>query len=658
MTWPLTVRRLVCFTAFVLALAAVSFSFAYSYTEGDEPNVRAQADPNTSPSSPATVLEALQRAHQADGATFVLQGELDCLIAEGGGGACPSAAAVDLLQALRLLAGQEKVANPHKVVLAAFTQHKDLLRGRLTNDQFVMLLGHYERYLGGRKIAVGLESAPNSVHKTDKRIWQEEAGPNLSDAPRTIRVLAYTMTEPDGKVIGRHFVLLKRHTPNQIDVVDPSSPLKDRRYILEHRKGDREAHSRIFLLNPAGIPRDRGRVFELDTVFSVSLPGPGREGKTPPDSVKGIQDNVDATATQLRGTKDFLNPRVWRKLGARYGLPGLDLPPEYGGSGWPAVKMIEVFKHAGSHNLNFRDVVGGAHVRPLLKSIEPRVLDVVRQVARGDGYVAIAITEPEAGSDVPAIASTSRRVEGGYLLTGQKRFNARLDQATHVILFTQGTTGVKGQLSVFVVPINTPGLEVETLQAHGLTGNSYGGLKFKGLFVPEGCRIGEDGKGMDVFTEHFLYWRLMQTAAAIGTGENALQQMADRIKRREAFGGPIGRFTHLQQPIGQHTTELRMAHALAKEAASLIDRGDYKTARELINGLKAEGVEISLKAVDAAMRAFGGLGYSTEVDLGDRLRDLNGLRIADGTTDVMRMDVVRWHYGREFWEMAIQPKQR
>lgn len=91
-----------------------------------------------------------------------------------------------------------------------------------------------------------------------------------------------------------------------------------------------------------------------------------------------------------------------------------------------------------------------------------------------------------------------------------------------------------------------------------------------------------------------MYWRLMQAAAAIGTGESSLDQMAQRIKSREAFGGPIGRFTHLQQPLGQHTTELKMAIALAREAAALIDRGDYDAAEPLIDGLKAEGVEIAL----------------------------------------------------------------
>jgi alkylation response protein AidB-like acyl-CoA dehydrogenase len=146
----------------------------------------------------------------------------------------------------------------------------------------------------------------------------------------------------------------------------------------------------------------------------------------------------------------------------------------------------------------------------------------------------------------------------------------------------------------------------------------------------------------------------MQSAAAIGCGEASLEQMAKRIKERNAYGGPIGRFTHLQQPIGEYTTKLQMAMALAREAAQLIDQGKYNDATKLVSGIKAEGVEIALAASDAAMRAHGALGYSREVDLGDRVRDLMGLRIADGTTDVMRMEVVREVHGKEYWEMAIR----
>jgi alkylation response protein AidB-like acyl-CoA dehydrogenase len=150
----------------------------------------------------------------------------------------------------------------------------------------------------------------------------------------------------------------------------------------------------------------------------------------------------------------------------------------------------------------------------------------------------------------------------------------------------------------------------------------------------------------------------MQAAAAIGCGEGALDQMAQRIRTRQVFDAPIGRFTHLQQPLGECATKLAMAAAYAAKAAELIDQGDYKAASTLVNGVKAEGVEIALAAADAAMRAHGVLGYSREVDLGDRVRDLMGLRIADGTTDVMRMTVVRDLYGYDLWQMAVEPESK
>lgn len=504
-------------------------------------------------------------------------------------------------------------------------------------------------------------SAPNSGYRAHHQTWAEGEGPDLSFAPRKIRVLSYTVTDGTGMVLGRHFVLLKRASKDQIDVVDPMKPGGDRHYVLDYRPGEKGARARLLLDNPPGIPRAGGYVFEVNTVFTVSVLDEGELGARSTGrtaSTEYINGKLDETARELKGTDGFLKPRVWRKKTAEFGLPGLDLPAENGGSGWPAVKMIEVFRRAGWHNLNFRDVVGGAHVRPLLKSTAPEVLKIVRQVASGDAYIAIAITEPEAGTDIPAIKSSARKVDGGYLLNGRKRFNARLDQATHVVIFTQGAAGEPGKLSAFVVPVDASGITIERLQAHGLTGNSYGGISFKDMKVSDGQLLGRDGDGMRIFFEHFLYWRLMQAAAAIGTGENALDQMADRIKARHVFGGPIARFTHLQQPIGQHRTELRMAYALAREAAMRIDRGDYgKETRALICGIKAEGVEIALRATDAATRAFGGEGYSNLVDLGDRLRDLNGLRIADGTTDVMRMEVVRQTYGEEYWDMAIQPKK-
>jgi alkylation response protein AidB-like acyl-CoA dehydrogenase len=270
------------------------------------------------------------------------------------------------------------------------------------------------------------------------------------------------------------------------------------------------------------------------------------------------------------------------------------------------------------------------------------------------------MTEPQAGSDFHAIKSTARKVDGGYLLNGEKRYVARLEQATHVIVFTQPASGEPRGLSAFVLPIDTPGLEPYSFGAYGLKGNSFGGVRFKDVRVEDWQMIGADGEGDNFFVDHFRYWRLMQVAAALGTAERALELMVDRLIERDAYGAPIGRFSHLQQAVGQHTTELKMAKALAREAAAMLDEGKGEAADAIINGLKAEGVEIALATVDAAMRAFGAEGYSDRVDLGDRLQDLNGLRIADGTTDVMRMSVVAKSYGdkgKRLWDMAVKGKK-
>lgn len=599
---------------------------------------------------PKAILSQLQELFKNDNRILVKQDELDSLIRENGGGACPSAAGIIVLQGLRAMSGMELLDNPHKASLKAFKEHPALLNGRVSNELFCELIRSYEQYFDGRKITMTVSSAPDSNYATSAERWSSDNGPDLSISPNHIKVLSFSVDRRDEGRVGRHFVVLRETNDNKIFVINPKSPAADHSYDIVYREGEGHTKYSTLLALPPEHASDK-LIFTLNTIFDVSIEdGSPAETRTIEEVKKGIDDTVDS----LRNTDRFRDPREWRKRSAAFGLPGLDLPKRYGGSDWKAVDMIEIFRHAGRYDLNFRDVVGGAHGRALKDSTNPEIQEIVRKVAQGEEYIAITITEPEVGSNIAGIKSTCRRVEGGFLLNGTKRYNARLEQAGHVIIFTQSSTGEPGKLSVFIVPTTAPNLKFEHLTAHGLTGNSYGGVEFKDLFVKESQIIGEDGKGLEVFFHHFLYWRLMQSAAAIGTGEQALDQMAARLKSREAFGARIGRFTHLQQSLGQSATELRMALALAREAAELIDQNNYHDAREIICGLKAEGVEIALRATDSAMRAFGGEGYSTRVDLGDRIRDLMGLRIADGTTDVMRMDVVRERYGEELWKMAIE----
>src|SRR5262249_41385696 len=128
-------------------------------------------DPSSKEFTSAAALADLQAQHLGDSSCFVVQAELNCLIDEAGGGPCASAAAIDSLQVLRLLSGQKAMQNPHKAVIAAFANDKNLLKGRVSNQQFVNTLNFYEKYLDGGKIKVDVESAPDYARKNGGRAW-------------------------------------------------------------------------------------------------------------------------------------------------------------------------------------------------------------------------------------------------------------------------------------------------------------------------------------------------------------------------------------------------------------------------------------------------------------------------------------------------------
>ena len=638
--------RLSAFVALILTLSCTPTAKAEDHVE--------QADKSRWLSPPTYAVKSVREAHSSQTPVIVEQGELDALINPDGGGACPISAALIALQTLRSMTGQPQHLQPHRFALQLFQKHPELKQGRITNERFVDLLGWMSDQIAGYEIQVEIVSARNSVHTKSGPYWSDDDGPELSIKGGELNILAYTVTKSDGIVLGRHFVLLKESGKSQIRVLKPEKPMKDFQFIVEKRKTSSAPYKRIYLKSPGRLA-DTQPVQELNTVFKIRLiPSKTEPLPVSPLTIDQMKTAIDDLAEQLKSEGKLTSPREWRRRSAAFGLPGLDLPKSVGGSDWNAQQMLEVFRHAGRYNLNLRDVVGGAHGRPVVMMDSPIAKAALQKLVAGEAYFAVAITEEDAGTDTKSMQSQAVRDGGGFRLTGSKLWNARLRQATHVVLYTRSAEGSPNAQSVFLLPINHPGLEIVDRYAHGLTGNSFGGLKFNNMYVGPEYLIGKDGDGSKIFEKHFLYWRLMQAAAAIGCGERALEIMAERIRQRHVLGGPIGRFTHLQQPIGEYLTKLRMAAALAREAARFYDQGNYEAAEPLVNGIKAEGVEIALAACDAAMRAHGAVGYSREVDLGDRVRDLMGLRIADGTTDVMRMTVVREKYGFDLWEMSIR----
>ncbi|AQV94978.1 acyl-CoA dehydrogenase [Cupriavidus necator] len=362
-----------------------------------------------------------------------------------------------------------------------------------------------------------------------------------------------------------------------------------------------------------------------------------------------VCDRIACLEHELRGTPRFHDPLAWR-----YSVPelaGLDFSPETGRAACSAARMMEMFRLFGVLSLDLRDVPGLGHGR-ILNSIGSRTqfLTELRQIAHGKSFVAICITEEQGGSDLHALQTTADRHHNGYTINGTKSYVARLRQADFYIVFA-GVHGLEHGLSAFLVRSGTPGLSISDIHALGLQGISWGTLQLENVHVGLGDRIGGEGQGFSLFSDHFTYWRCAMAAAAIGCAQAALNRVKQRLHTRYAFSGLIGRFSHLQQEYAVHASRLHMAWLLVQDAARRIEGklpGYMDSAMA-----KAEAVEAAIAAVQWAMLVHGAYGYSVEAGLEKRHRDLLGLRIADGTTDVLRGQVARGLLGDELYALSL-----
>ncbi|MBS0350718.1 MAG: acyl-CoA/acyl-ACP dehydrogenase [Proteobacteria bacterium] len=367
---------------------------------------------------------------------------------------------------------------------------------------------------------------------------------------------------------------------------------------------------------------------------------------------RNIYQALLTTKNQLDQENEYSGPVRWRKLMVSSGITRLDLPTRVGGLNWSNEKMAEVFAMCGIIDLNLRDVPGGGHGKLLLHIRSRKFDEILTRLSNSDEFIGIAITEEKGGSDLHGLSTRAIPVRDGYIIQGEKMHVARLQESTYFVVFAVVQRNFEGQkLTAFLVPVNTSGIHHENLDTMGFHGVSWGKLIFQNVFIPSHMRIGGEGEGFSLFAKHFSYWRCAMAAAAIGCAEGAINQTITWLKERHAFGGPIGRFTHLQQELAYHYSQLKMAWLLVLDAMKNMDNKQSS----LINAsmAKAETLEIAISAVNWSMRVHAAKAYSTALDLEKRLRDLLGLRIADGVTDVLRGQVARNLLGEDIYEMSL-----
>jgi acyl-CoA dehydrogenase len=327
------------------------------------------------------------------------------------------------------------------------------------------------------------------------------------------------------------------------------------------------------------------------------------------------------------------------------GLYAANMPTEVGGAGLDAVSWVLYEKELGhtSYVLQFACVgrpsnillacEGGQRERYLLPAV------------RGERVECLAMTEPQAGSDLRSMKTTAAPRGGDFVINGTKHFISHADHADFVILFAASgeETAARGNrklITAFLIDKGTPGFEVRpgyrNVSHRGYT-NSI--LQFTDCRVPKSAVLGEVHRGFEVANTWLGATRLQVAANCLGRAERALECATQWAVDRVQFGQQIGKFQGVSFKLADMAVELRAAELLTLEAAWKLEHKSATDADMAIAKLKA--TETLAMVADEALQIHGGMGLMTELPLERIWRDARIERIWDGTSEVQRHIISR-----------------
>jgi acyl-CoA dehydrogenase len=257
-------------------------------------------------------------------------------------------------------------------------------------------------------------------------------------------------------------------------------------------------------------------------------------------------------------------------------------------------------------------------------------------IAQGKVMTAFAMTEPEAGSDVAAIATTARREGSGYVLDGTKTLISNAGIADLYIVFasTDRGKGAKG-ISCFLVPGDALGLRFIGRQVLSAP-HPLGEIAFEDCRVPADALLSTPGRGYGLGLAALDRLRPTVAAAACGMAARALAESLLHVKRRHQFGTPLAQFQLVQQKLARMATDLTAARLLTYRAAYEKDQGQERITSEAAMA-KSFATEMAQRAVDDAVQLIGGRGVLTDHPVERLYRAVRALRIYEGTTEIQQL---------------------
>lgn len=361
------------------------------------------------------------------------------------------------------------------------------------------------------------------------------------------------------------------------------------------------------------------------------------------ESVARFSADVLAPGYRKRDQAGVIERSLIRQLG-EMGVLGGELPEEFGGSGLDCITsglIVEEISR-GDFNVGYIPLLVSLNGQIIASHASPELAHAwLPDIIAGRKIPCIALTEPHGGSDAANLRLKAERKGDVFVLNGEKTSISMADQADVAVVFARtGTVEQRASgISAFLVPMDLPGITTTRFEDSGQRAIGRGSIFFDNVEVPAGNMMGAEGKGFKQVMQGFDYSRALIGLQCLAVAQQSLDETWQWLTERQAFGQHLSAFQGLTHPLAELQTYVQAARLQCFYALWLKDSKLPHNAEAAMN--KWWGPKLAFDVVKQCLLAHGHTGWGEDLPFAQRLRDVLGLQIGDGTAQIMKNIITR-----------------
>ena len=337
-----------------------------------------------------------------------------------------------------------------------------------------------------------------------------------------------------------------------------------------------------------------------------------------------------------------------KKMG-EMGFIAPELPEQYGGQGMGRLAAGIIHEAIAKADLSFSyiNLLASLNGQILAEHGQPEVVEPwLKKLTAGEAIFSIALTEPRGGSDAANLRLKIEHDGDEYVINGEKTSISAADQADASVVF--GRTGANEEgahgVTALLVPMNLPGISTTRFDCHGQRAIGRGSIFFDNVRVPVNHRLGDENKGFVQVMQGFDFSRALIGLQVLAVARMSLDEAWEYAAQREAFGQPLTAFQGVSHPLAEYETQVEAARLLCLQTLWLKDNHLPHTSEAGM--CKWWGPKLAYDVIHQCLLTFGHAGYDRGV-MEQRMRDVLGFQIGDGTAQIMKTIIARHKAGRK-----------